>query len=375
MKRFLNWCVRRRATNSALVHRPHLFRPQLEQLDERLVPAAGLSSAISIPHSFWLNGHLISWTERDWYSVDRNTGQLVEFQGTSRVNLGGPTGIRAVSTSVDPRTGYGEVFVSAYDHSVGLTEYDNLWLCDSYNHWHFLDLSNTDYIYSSSISATRDGHVYAVTYDRTGINYVDSYGNWTYFVGPQGNHSLCYDVAAGVSQFGGGNEVFAIWGAAIYVNSANDSWHWALVDNSHTFGSISAAGTDTVFATDVIDPDVHQGAHVYEVTLQFQQIGWIGYWVWSEQDITGGLVFYKYGAPLSADTDAAGNPEVYAIDGYSNAYLYRQGSWTFKDSDVVDIAAAGSGYFYDVNYDYGNYVAWEWDPNRGGWAFVGDNLS
>src|SRR5262249_51997660 len=76
-------------------------RPQLEQLDNRLVLTA-FSSAISIPH----NG----WVERDWYSFDSagssvSDGSLVEFQGTSRHNLDVPmpyTQIPQIRASVDP---------------------------------------------------------------------------------------------------------------------------------------------------------------------------------------------------------------------------------------------------------------------------------
>ena len=46
------------------------FRPQLEQLDERLVLST-LSSAISIQHQ--------GWTERDWYAVDQASTRVLAF--------------------------------------------------------------------------------------------------------------------------------------------------------------------------------------------------------------------------------------------------------------------------------------------------------
>ena len=80
---------------------------------------------------------------------------------------------------------------------------------------------------------------------------------------------------------------------------------------------------------------------------------------------------------ISADTDASSHDEVYAIQtGTNNAYLYDQGSWTIKDFGVYDIAAAGGGYFYDVNYDNGNYDAWLYQPNGYPyWAFLDYNLN
>src|SRR5262249_37291834 len=60
------------------------FRPQLEQLDERLVLST-LSSAISFP----VNGGWYSFTEHDWYSVDQAGGQVVQFAGTHRYDLAG----------------------------------------------------------------------------------------------------------------------------------------------------------------------------------------------------------------------------------------------------------------------------------------------
>src|SRR5262245_17328284 len=114
MNRFLN--VFRSTPKSTPAFR--LFRPRLEQLDARLMPTL-CSSAISIQHSLgWL-----SWTERAWYSTDNSTGQVVEFQDTTRHDLGGPRNVRTISASVDPRTGYAEVFV--------LDDSSALWLCDS----------------------------------------------------------------------------------------------------------------------------------------------------------------------------------------------------------------------------------------------------
>src|SRR5262249_34340500 len=111
MKRFLNWLGRSRGTRSAAGNRPRTFRPQLEPLDNRLVLSA-ISSAVSIQHP--------GGTERDWFTtVDDD--YVFEFQGTKMRPLGGAgvylpgylPEIIELSASVDPYTGFGEVFVCA----------------------------------------------------------------------------------------------------------------------------------------------------------------------------------------------------------------------------------------------------------------------
>src|SRR5205807_1039882 len=157
-----NWFRGTRKSNPLSVHCPRRFRPQLEQLDERLVPST-LSSAIS----FQYNGGWVSFTERDWYTVDQANGQVVEFAGTNRYNLAGPKNVFAVSASIDPNSGLSEVFALAAPYANG--NYGPLWLHDA-NGWHYFGGSYVD------ISATRDGHVYAVSLFGSSISYVDSYG-------------------------------------------------------------------------------------------------------------------------------------------------------------------------------------------------------
>src|SRR5438093_3863616 len=61
------------------------FRPQLEQLDERLVLST-LSSAISIQHQ--------GWTERDWYAVDQASTGVLAFKDASPNYIPlGPSGV------------------------------------------------------------------------------------------------------------------------------------------------------------------------------------------------------------------------------------------------------------------------------------------
>jgi hypothetical protein len=144
MKRFLDWFSRTRPNKPTGACGRRMVRLQLEHLGARLVPSTlGLSSAIHINHP--------TFVERDWYSIDQSTHQVVEFQGTSRKNLGGPSAFQ-VSASVDPKTGFGEVY--ALDGS------GSLWRCDSLGVW----WNNFTGAYKG-ISATRDGGVFALTMD------------------------------------------------------------------------------------------------------------------------------------------------------------------------------------------------------------------
>jgi hypothetical protein len=333
--------------------RPRTFRLQLEQLDERLVPST-LSSAIS----FYQQGDGgFGFTERDWYTVDRANGQVVEFTGYNRHNLGGPNDVFAVSASTDPNVGTGASEVFALTRTYG-SNYGPLWLHDA-NGWHYFGGWYVD------ISATRDGHVYAVTLFGSSISYLDSNGTATDVGAPNGGvHSVAYNnsVAASVGWFGG-NEVFAI-GAdhAIYVNSANAPGQWRLVNNQLGFRSLSATVNDTVFA-------LSDGNIVYQATEHYNFVYHFYYW-------STGLIspWWEDCWGISADTDANGRDEVYVIDSNGFAFLANQGSWTQKDSDVYDICGAGDGYFYDVNFNSYSYDAWLWNPYYG-WIYLGSGLS
>src|SRR6266851_5364551 len=266
MKRFLNWFRHVPNNSPSSANRPRSFRPQLEQLESRLVPST-LSSAISIQHP---SGGL-SWTERDWYATDLNTGigtrtgQVVQFRGASRRNLGGPNDVSEVSASVDPNTGSAEVFV--------LDGKLSLWLCDSSGTWHSFGG------WYCGIAATRDGHVYAESDADSHMYYLDSKGASTDLgapklglfigsVGSAGNGSL---VAASVGWFGS-NEVFALGSdSAIYVyNSVSAPGQWQLVDNSQQFISLSATVNNTVFA-------MTKDWKIYQETAHFRTSVWTGF--------------------------------------------------------------------------------------------------
>jgi hypothetical protein len=97
---------------------------------------------------------------------------------------------------------------------------------------------------------------------------------------------------------------------------------------------------------------------------------------WNSQDISGGRRWTQ----ISADNDALGRDEVYAVEnGTNNLYLYDQGNWTQKDSAVVDVSGAGGGYFYDVDYAHDNYDAYLFNPNwqlpySAPWTYLGCGL-
>jgi hypothetical protein len=330
----------------------------LEQLDQRLVPSTtGSSSAISINHSLGQ----FSFTERDWFTIDQSTTKVVEFQGTTRHNLGGPTNVLAVSATVDPNTGWGGVFALA-GPVVGP---HTLWWCDSSGNW-------WNYFTGTykGIDATRDGHVYAVTQDGSDVVYWNANGTGTDLGAPTPrNRPWADEFLAASTGWSGHNEVFALGeDQAIYVNTANTIGAWQLVDNSQRFWFLSASANNTLFALTV-------GGHLYQETESFSLFPY-PHFSWTGQDISGGRVY----SLISADNDAVGRAEVYAVQTNpqnfwlpGNLYLYDQGSWSWKDSDVSDVSGADGGFFYDVNYANNTYPAWLFDPNAG-WTYLGSGL-
>jgi hypothetical protein len=362
--RFLNYFRRAQKSNPASTNRPRTFRPQLEQLDERLVPST-ISSAISSVH--------FGVTEHNWYTTDRATNQVVEFTGTSRLaspsrhNLFGPYNVFAVSASLDPKTGYAEVFALSSAPIQRAAE-GRLWLCDSNGTWHNFGGSYVD------ISATRDGHVYAVNvYAR--VSYLDSNGNATDVGAPSYGvqyYGIGSAVAASTGWFGQ-NEVFAIgMDGVLYVNSGNAPGQWQMVDNHHLFTSLSATVNDTVFALS----DGSEGQRtVYQETEHIISFGWFAGFYWTSQQISPPSEDCWF---ISAGTDASGYDEVYVVDSNTDLYLAnRYGSWTQIDRDVCDIAGADHGYYYDVNYNSGSFSAFLWNPevHSGAWDYLGNNLN
>jgi hypothetical protein len=364
MKRFLSWFHRPSRRQPAAAHRRRPARPQLEQLDDRLVPSTtGPSSAISISSSFYYQGIRFPYTERDWYTIDRSTEQVVEFRDTTRYNLGGPGAIVKVSASVDPQTGHGGVFA--------LDDFGTIWWFNSLGQWSHLPGSYRD------MCATDDGHVYAVTSNGSDVHYLSSNGSATDLGTPPAGVLLGYssNALAASTGLGGKNEVFAIGqNGAIYVNDSNALGQWSLVDNSQVFEGLSAARNNTLFATT-------QSGKLYEETEQQLWI-WEGLYglhevfFWSGQNISGGNLYGR----ISADTDASGAAEVYAISPQTrDAYRYDQGSWALLIADTTfeDISGADGGYFYAVNdlLLYNHYDGWQYNPQiLNPWTYLGSNL-
>jgi hypothetical protein len=352
MTRFLKWFGRTENTRPASATRHPVFRPQLEQLDERLL--LSMSSAITIPHGWG--------TEYDWYAVDNSSRQVVMFSNTNRYNLGGPGNIGGVSASIDPRSGYGEVFALSVYNSRQFNFDATLWLCDSSGNWHNF---GGDY---TGISATRDGHVYAVTADGASVWYLDSYGNGTDLGAPNTGSGpfASPSLAAGIAWFGW-NEVFAIGpGLAIYVNSGNAAGQWRLVDNSARFISLSAAN-DTVFA--LTWDGFGQGGKLYQETEHLRLTNRGGYFYWTDQDISGGRLY----STISADTDPSGRAEVYAVDTNTYLLLYDQGASVVEFIGVYDVSGAGGGYRYVVALDKGADHAYQENPD-GSAIYLGSGI-
>jgi hypothetical protein len=286
-----------------------------------------------------------------------------------------------LSATVGPKTGNGEVFfVNTMLDSGGVSVASNLGVIDSAGTVHSLvgwgegDAGGWNWI--TGISATCDGHVYAAQVGVTDhVYYVDSNGSRTDLGMPKPGLATPHTdegmyaqslLAASVGYFGG-NEVFAIGADGyIYVNEGRPG-DWLLVDNTARFVSLSATPNDTVFAVTSDGRLFQETEHLYIIQRLF-------YLSWSNQDISGGRT---YSANISADTDASGQDEIYAIEkGTNSLYLYDLGGWTYKDSDVFDVSGAGGGYFYDANYSDGNYDAYQYDPTSWWpWAHLGSGLA
>jgi hypothetical protein len=373
MRRFLSWFGRRLATKSAPATRSRLFRPQLEQLDERLVPSA-LSSALIAA-----NG------EHCWYTVDMNTQHVVLYNywhniwGMVPLDMGQPqhgfddsgnsfTGqIQAISASNDPQTGYPEVFVLAGKPG------DNIWLvgaplwrCDFWGNWHYFGWASR-YL---SISATTDGHVYAAhgpDGSKWTTSYLDSNGNGPNLGGQ--------NVQVAASHSSTGNEVFAISSTStLCVNSTNTPGQWQPVDDlvNDSFASLSATQDNTVFA------EAWSGK-LYQESWDWHPGGnWLqaGYFAWTSHDISAGGAWGQ----MSADLDAQGRSEVYAMNNSGDLYLYDNG-WSWKASSVYDVSAAGGGVYYWVQHvtiqvwwTTDHYYAYCTAPTQGGYwtQYLGD---
>jgi hypothetical protein len=418
MQRFLNWARRFLQTN-ATAGPPQTVRPQLEQLDERLVLSA--TSAITTSHSGWvrygvlpglLHGHTIAikkprnllkvsgvtgggrlvqtsthnfflsitlplrwytWQTHDLFAIDQASGQVVDFQtnslgGSTRQALGGPGNVQFVSASVDPSTGFAEVFAE--------TSNLTLWRCDSHGHWTQLSDGKPSSVYGD-ISATRDGQVYAVHLNDQHVELVHANGSVTDLGNPEGNLRTINGsgdgdgLAAGID-FNGGNEVFAIGQqGALYVYQSDGFWAgtWRLIDNSRLYTSVSATRADGVFA-------INNGFALFHWTEQ--STWWNPFPSWSGQDITGIGPYQDYWA-ISADLDAAGQPEVYARVSVSynqyNLFRYDQGSWQQVDTNVSDVSGADGGYFFDVNPTGHAGDAWAYDPKAAAhWKYLGSGI-
>jgi hypothetical protein len=365
MQRFLNW-LRRLSHTPSTSARPRPIRPRLEHLEDRMVPSA--TSAIST----WHGGGWFRWQTHDLYAIDATTKQVVDFQtstfgGSTRTALGGPTNVRAVSASIDPSTGYAEVFAENWDFA--------LWRYDSHGVWTKLTDGAAGSVYGD-ISATRDGQVYAVNLHNQYVELFHANGTWVNLGNPEGYLRTIngsgdgQGIAAGLDLYGG-NEVFAIGQqGALYVNSPDGIWanQWVTIDNSRLYVSLSSSRDGGVFA-------IQNGIALWHWNEYFV---WGPFTNWSGQNISGGM-----GGPnstfwdISADTDANGQAEVYAkiAVGYNQFDLYRydQGSWQKMDSNISEVAAADGGYFFDVNPSGFDAGTWFYDPYKAGshWTYLG----
>jgi hypothetical protein len=337
--------------------RRRAVRPQLEQLDDRLVPS--VTSGISTTHSWrWMQ-----WTNHDFFAIDAGSHQAVRYEiaspweTNSRTPLYGPQ-VTDVSASVDPATGNAEVFALGTDGA--------LWRCDSNGTWHGLGGKY------QLLSATRDGQVYAETNypGYLSVRLINGSGGYTDLGSPVANGtSYAVDISAGVGYWGQ-DQVFAIGpNGGLFVNPSNTPGDWRLIDNSAYFRTLSATRDDQVFAQDW-NGQIH---------LDTDHYAWsYGYFYWTGQDLTPSGSQDKL---LGSDMSASGAAEAFVLretpqswGGESTVMAYSVGalqssgfqSWggagpwsSFGAPPFAHISGADGGYAFGV--DNGN--VWALDPN------------
>jgi hypothetical protein len=325
-------------------------RPGLERLDDRLVPSVTATSAVT------------TGTTHSLFAIDQTTQQVTGFATVSGYNA--PAGYRVfwnpqgekftqVSASVDPKTGWAEVYALGTDHS--------LWRMDSGTVWHNLGGSY------KRISATHDGQCFAVTSDGSDVRLFNQADQPTDLGAPGGYAS---DLAAGRSAFYGQDDVFAIgpdggiwaWNGdyPIYGVGAYRAWREIATGS---FGTLSATQNGTVFALDSF-------GNLFKESESLAYIGnGLYYLFWNQSNISGGNTYTQ----ISADVDAHGYAEVYAIgtDAFHTLNLFDQGPRQVIAWFATEVSAADSGYVFAVNT---SGSAFGYDPQLATWINLGGNV-
>jgi hypothetical protein len=361
MQRFLNWLRGAFQTNTS-AGRPRAVRPQLEQLDDRLVPSA-TTSAIT---TFGWPGPV-----HNLFAIDQATGHVIDFTtsswGSSRRDFGGWAS--AVSASVDPTTGLPEVFALGGGGS--------LWRIDYWGNPTYLGGGGAWWNAYTEISATRDGQVYAFKgWPSMEVDLFHADGSRANLGSPDGVWGVSA-IAAGRNPYWGGDEVFAMGqDGALYVNSTTGEYAYTwrqIVGPGQGLSALSATQSGSVFA-------IAQNGNALD---QFSEsvAGW-PYTSWSEHEVGESLGYTS----ISADTGASGQDEVYATalnwpimgeDGSVTPapnllYHYTQDSsawngWSggvFNSNNDSEVAAADGGYFFEVHPWFNTTVVWAYDPSN-----------
>jgi hypothetical protein len=295
-----------------------LGSPMADRLVADLASGVGNTSAMSwSPHGFG--------TQRTFYAIDANMFTTVEYlEGSSVRYLYGPT-ITAVSASLyDPNDLSGsEVFALGADHATYVYNATG---------WHNLGG------WARMLCAARDDHVFVIGGDDA--VYVNTSG---------GNEATWQCLGGGVTaisvgaDYSGADQVFAIGeDNHIYVHDGRadpSARRWQLVDGTASFTQISATQQGTVYALDR-DGNLH---HSY--------LDWGSFVLsWVNQAIAPAHRGQRFEA-LSADSQDAGDDEVYVIDAspLRAAYLYQSvGGWKWDPVAILvtDLSGADYGAFY-----------------------------
>jgi hypothetical protein len=346
----MNWLKKWIGTHSKVSapRRPQA-KLQLEALEDRQLLSVSPISAITTHQSSGVTNH-------DLYAITAGTTPstqcVVDYNNGTPINLNqnGPQGVKAVSAGIDPQ-GKAEVF--ALDGNQALWRYDGSW--QKLSPLRFKEISATQ-TYSGQVYAATDGSYYG----KVDVDLFNASGGLTNLAAPGG---YATGISASRDQYGL-DEIFVVDGSGnIQVN--DPIYGWRMVDsrfnnsNLDGFTRLSATQSGDVYAL------TSQGKLFQEMVQVYNYGGFIST-SWIGRQFATGRQFQA----ISADTDANGHSEVYAIEqGTGTAYRYDvYGNEASVDSNVSEISGAGGGYFFDVNpSSNGSNTVWAYDPN-GPWV-------
>jgi hypothetical protein len=339
------------AARRRTARRPGSFRPAVEALEAREVPAQFSSStgAQAVAAIDPATHHAMVHTPAGWTDLGLDIAADVSLDVAPNGNV-----------NVFVRTAVGQVIVwQGVNHSSAWSFYP-------------LPLGSPPGTSISEISAGPGGcYVFGIAAD----GHVWGTGVWGftgwYNLGSPARGGSVQHISAGLDNVGS-PVVFAIAsdGYIYGHNSVSDPGgvSWYLVDGSARFTQLSAT--------------THNGVFTLDQSGSVHQAGYVAYW--GPRGVFQGWVDWAFGRPPSGNTAIALSAasygygdEVYVIDSNHDVYVHHPNGWQNGGADygISEIAAIGNDVFFDVyatpsaNYPYfitGSY--WQSNQYLGGFA-------